>query len=171
MCLKQLKEQVFRITSLSAHVISRKYPPKAEIQHCFDTSVSALTGRECQPIPIWNATRKNKACQNESERCLLRATCGERKRGRKREREKSPSHSTWLCPWNTFPAAPPTVGDSDRILSVQRFPSVWLMSLILPINGKSPVDCHQIAVFICYSSWLWFILISQLLPHRHFYST
>lgn len=97
----------------------------------------------------------------------------ERKREGEREgeREKSPSLSTRLCPWNTFPAAPPTVGDSDRILSVQRFPSVWLMSLILPINGESPVDCHQIAVFICYSSWMWFILISQLLPHRHFYYT
>lgn len=90
---------------------------------------------------------------------------------RERETEKSLSLYTPRCPWNTFPAAPPTVGDSDRILSVQRFPSVWLMSLILPINGESPVDCHQIAVFICYSSWLWFILISQHLPHRHFYYT
>lgn len=45
---------------------------------CFDNSVSALTGREWQPIPISNVTRKNKACQNELERCLLRATCGEK---------------------------------------------------------------------------------------------
>ncbi len=60
---------------------------------CFDNTVSALTGRECQPIRIWNATRKNKACQNELERCLLRATCGEkqswgRERGREGERER-----------------------------------------------------------------------------------
>lgn len=134
---------------------------------CFDNSVSALTGRKCQPIPIWNATRKNKACQNELERCLLRATCGEKQsqgekekgrvgeRGREREgrgeieRERNCSCSTWLCPWDTRHAAPPTVGDSDRILSVQHSPSVWLMSLILPINGESPVDYHQIAVCNC----------------------
>lgn len=128
---------------------------------CFDNSVSALTGRECQPIPIWNATRKNKACQNELERCLLRATCGEKQSLREREKERERetewereirrncSLSTWLCPWDTRHAAPPTVGDSDRILSVQHSPSVWLMSLILPINGESPADYHQIAVCNC----------------------
>lgn len=132
---------------------------------CFDNSVSALTGSECQPIPIWNATRKNKACQNELVRCLLRATCGEkeswaRERVRKKEKEERESEkeramrrncsfSTWLCPWDKRHAAPPTVGDSDRILSVQHSPSVWLMSLILPINGESPVDYHQIAVCNC----------------------
>lgn len=86
-------------------------------------------------------------------------------REREREGGKNPSLSTRLCPWNTFPAAPPTVGDSDGILSAQHSPSAWLMSLILPINGESPVDFHQITVFICYSYRLWFILISRHFPH------
>lgn len=136
---------------------------------CFDNSVSALTGRECQPIPIWNATTKNKACQNELERRLLRATCGgkqsqgdgwrrrgrerdrsgERERDKEEEREINYSFSPWLCPWDTRHAAPPTVGVFDRILSVQHSPSVWLMSLILPITGESPVDYHQIAFCNC----------------------
>lgn len=30
----------------SHHVISKEYPPKDEIQQCFDNSVLALTGRE-----------------------------------------------------------------------------------------------------------------------------
>ncbi len=142
----------YGVTSLSAHVISKEYPLKAGIQQCVLTILSRpWLAENASQSPFEMRQGKTKPVSMSWrdvywEPHVVRNRVG----GRERERERgNRSFSTWLCPWDTRHAAPPTVGDSDRILSVQHSPSVWLMSLILPINGESPVDYHQIAVCNC----------------------
>lgn len=161
-CLNEERE--YGVTSLSAHVISKEYPLKAEIQQGVLTILSRpWLAENASQSPFEMRQRKTKAVRmswrdvywephvvgNRVGRERGKERKKEREMGRDREREWESSFSTWFCPWDTRHAAPPTVGDSDRILSVQHSPSVWLMSLILPINGESPVDYHQIAVCNC----------------------
>lgn len=157
------EEREHGVTSLSAHVISKEYPLKAEIQQCVLTILSwPWLAENASQSPFEMRQGKTKPVRMSWrdvywEPHVVRNRVGregdrERERARERERwrdRRNCSFSTGLCPWDTHHAAPPTVGDSDRILSVQHSPSVWLMSLILPINGESPVDYHQIAVCNC----------------------